>query len=101
MDLKNCRVLVTPTSYGKNDPSLKTFLEERVGEVIYNPTAKPLGSAQLQPFLKGVDGPIAGLDEIDGAATGTGEAAHSRSRRQRDQLNGLDGHTGLPGGPAE
>ena len=37
MDLKNCRLLVTPTSYGKNDPSLKTELEKRVGAVVSNP----------------------------------------------------------------
>jgi hypothetical protein len=34
MDLKECRLLVTPTSYGKNDPSLKTELEALLGEVI-------------------------------------------------------------------
>jgi D-3-phosphoglycerate dehydrogenase len=68
MNLKECRVLVTPTSYGKNDPSLKPFLEERVGQVIYNPTSKPLSSAQLQELLPGVDGWVAGLDEIDAAA---------------------------------
>ena len=33
-ELKSCRVLVTPTSYGKSDPRLKTELEEQVGEVI-------------------------------------------------------------------
>jgi D-3-phosphoglycerate dehydrogenase len=73
MDLKSCRVLVTPTSYGKNDPSLKTFLEQQVGEVIYNPTAKPLSSARLEKLLAEVDGYIAGLDEIDAAAIAAGK----------------------------
>lgn len=68
MDLKTCRVLVTPTSYGKNDSRLKSELEEQVGEVIYNPTGKPLKSAELAALLPGVDGYIAGLDEIDQAA---------------------------------
>jgi D-3-phosphoglycerate dehydrogenase len=68
MDLKNCRVLVTPTSYGKNDPRLKSRLEQLVGEVIYNPTGKPLGSAEVARLLPGVDGYIAGLDAIDRAA---------------------------------
>ncbi len=65
MDLKNCRVLVTPTSYGKNDPSLRTELEKVVGEVIYNPTGKPLTSAEVAALLPGIDGYIAGLDEMD------------------------------------
>ena len=67
-DLKKCRVLVTPTSYAKNDPRLKTDLEALVGEVIYNPTGKPLASADLARLLPGVDGFIAGLDGIDRAA---------------------------------
>lgn len=65
MNLKDCRVLVTPTSYGKDDPTLKSDLEALVGEVIYNRTGKPLSSAQVAGLLPGVDGYIAGLDEID------------------------------------
>jgi len=67
-NLKDCRVLVTPTSYGKNDPRLKSDLEALVGEVIYNPTGKPLISADLIRLLPGVDGYIAGLDGINRAA---------------------------------
>ncbi len=68
MNLKDCRLLVTPTSYGKNDPRLKTELEAQVGEVIYNPTGKPLTSAQVVELLPGIDGYIAGLDGIDANA---------------------------------
>lgn len=68
MNLKECRLLVTPTSYGKNDPRLKTELEALVGEVIYNPTGKPLTSAEVARLLPGVDGYIAGLDAIDASA---------------------------------
>ena len=68
MNLKECRLLVTPTSYGKNDPRLKTQLEEQVGEVIYNPTGKPLTSAEVAQLLPGIDGYIAGLDGIDAQA---------------------------------
>ena len=68
MDLKKAKLLVTPTSYGKNDPRLKTELEAQVGEVIYNPTGKPLTSAEVAALLPGVDGYIAGLDAIDRAA---------------------------------
>lgn len=67
-DLKECRVLVTPTSYAKNDARLKSDLEAQVGEVIYNPIGKPLSSAELARLLPGVDGLIAGLDVIDEAA---------------------------------
>jgi len=66
--LKDCRVLVTPTSYAKNDERLKSELEAQVGEVIYNPTGKPLPSADLARLLPGMDGLIAGLDVIDRAA---------------------------------
>lgn len=65
MDLKACRVLVTATSYGKNDPTLKTRLEALVGEVIYNATGKPLTAEQVKSMLPGVDGYIAGLDQVD------------------------------------
>lgn len=65
MDLRNCRILVTPTSYGKFNPALKSELENQVAEVTYNTTGKPLSSAQLAVLLPGMDGYIAGLDEID------------------------------------
>jgi D-3-phosphoglycerate dehydrogenase len=73
MNLKNCRVLVTPTSYGKNDPTLRSELEKLVGEVIYNPTGKPLSSSEVAGLLPGVDAYIAGLDEIDRAALQTAD----------------------------
>jgi D-3-phosphoglycerate dehydrogenase len=68
MNLKDCRLLVTPTSYGKNDSRLKTELEAQVGEAIYNPTGKPLTSAEVANLLPGIDGYIAGLDGIDANA---------------------------------
>ena len=80
MNLKECQILVTATSYGKNDPSLKTFLEERVGRVIYNPLSKPLTSAQLQELLPGVDGWVAGLDEINETALASADRLKVISR---------------------
>jgi D-3-phosphoglycerate dehydrogenase len=68
MDLKNCKLLVTPTSYGKNDPRLRTELENLAGEVVYNPTGKPLSAREVAELLNGVDGYIAGLDEINETA---------------------------------
>jgi D-3-phosphoglycerate dehydrogenase len=68
MDLKKAKLLVTPTSYGKNDPRLKSDLETQVSQVTYNPTGKPLKSSEVAALLPGVDGYIAGLDAIDRAA---------------------------------
>lgn len=68
MDLKSCRVLVTPTSYGKSDPRVRTVLETEVGEVVYNPHGRPLKAAEVRALLPGCDGYIAGVDEIDRAA---------------------------------
>jgi phosphoglycerate dehydrogenase-like enzyme len=66
--LKECHILVTPTSYGQHDARLKSDLEVLVGKVTYNPAGKPLASAQLRELLPGVDGYIAGLDAIDASA---------------------------------
>ena len=74
MNLKNCRILVTPTSYGKFNPELKTVLERQVAKVIYNPTGNPLSSAQLRTLLPGINGYIAGLDEIDSQALEAADA---------------------------
>lgn len=63
-DLKQCRVLVTATSYAMNDPTLRSDLEAAVGEVIYNPTSRPLSANDLCGLIGGIDGMIAGLDDI-------------------------------------
>ncbi|UCD80288.1 MAG: phosphoglycerate dehydrogenase [Desulfobacterales bacterium] len=67
-DLSACRVLVTPTSFAKGNPDLKSILEKTVGEVIFNPSSRPLASAELAELLKDADGFIAGLDQIDASA---------------------------------
>ncbi len=68
MDLKDCRLLVTPTSFGKNNPAMRRDLEAMVGDVIYNPTTRPLVSAEVAELLPGCHGYIAGLDEINRAS---------------------------------
>ena len=68
MELKKATLLVSPTSYGKNDSRLKTELKDAVGKVIYNPTGKPLTSEEVGNLLREADGFIAGLDVIDRAA---------------------------------
>jgi D-3-phosphoglycerate dehydrogenase / 2-oxoglutarate reductase len=45
--------------------ALKDELEHLVGEVVYNTTGKPLSSQQVSALLPGIDGYIAGLDQID------------------------------------
>jgi len=57
--------LVTPTTFGKEDPTLRATLEQTVGQVIYNPTTRPLGTEELIPLVREADGYIAGLDQID------------------------------------
>ena len=64
-DIRRCKVLVTPTSFGMDDPTLRSALAEQVDTVIYNPTARPLSSGELAALLPGCDGYIAGLDKID------------------------------------
>lgn len=63
--LQGCRILVTPTSFGKNQPELRTQLEAQVREVVYNTTGRPLTSEELVVMIPGIDGYIAGLDTID------------------------------------
>jgi phosphoglycerate dehydrogenase-like enzyme len=61
-------VLVTPTTFGKHDPRLRSELETAVGQVIYNSLGRPLTSPEVRALLPGCDGYIAGLDQIDRAA---------------------------------
>jgi len=63
--LQECRILVTPTSFGKSQPEMRTQLEAQVGDVIYNTTGRPLTSDELTVLIPGIDGYIAGLDAID------------------------------------
>jgi len=66
-ELKSMRVLVTSTSFGKADPTLCSALEGTVSEVIYNPYGRPLTASELSGLIRGVDGFIAGIDDIDAA----------------------------------
>lgn len=59
------RVLVTARSFGSHEPSLRAELEAAVGEVRYNQTGRSLTAGELRQQLGGVDGLLAGLDEID------------------------------------
>lgn len=65
VDLKNCRILVTPTTFGKENPDIRSYLERQVKEVIYNTLGRPYTSEELRALITDVDGYIAGLDLID------------------------------------
>jgi len=64
-DLRACRVLVTSTTFGIQDPALRSRLEQEVGEVRYNLEKRPLKAPELTHLVIGIDGWIAGIDEID------------------------------------
>jgi len=64
MDLTKCTVLVSPTSFTQGDPKVQQVLESSVGSVVYNTTGKRFSAVQLREMLKGVDGYIAGVDEV-------------------------------------
>ena len=72
--LRNCCVFVSANSFGKFNLALKTELEDLVGEVVYNTTGKPLSSEQVKRMLPGMNGYIAGLDQIDQHALQTADS---------------------------
>ncbi len=41
VDFNNCRLLVTTTAFGKDNPDIRSYLEEQVNEVIYNSSSQP------------------------------------------------------------
>jgi D-3-phosphoglycerate dehydrogenase / 2-oxoglutarate reductase len=63
--LADATVLVTPRSFGVDDPAIRTELEASVGAVRYSRLGRPLRADELTAELGDVDGLIAGLDEID------------------------------------
>lgn len=64
----DAHILVTPTSIELVDPRLREGFEAQVREVTYNPLGRPLKAEELALLLPGVDGYIAGLDEITAEA---------------------------------
>jgi D-3-phosphoglycerate dehydrogenase / 2-oxoglutarate reductase len=58
-------VLVTPRSFGVDDPEIRRELEAAVGEVRYSRYGRPLRAEELSGEVGDIDGLIAGLDEID------------------------------------
>ena len=63
--LRDCRVVVTPRSFGVHDATLCRDLEAAVGAVEYRPG--PLSADQLAEVVADADGLLAGLDEVSAA----------------------------------
>jgi D-3-phosphoglycerate dehydrogenase len=62
--LKDCNVLVTPTSFAKYNKNPAKEFKKLVGSIQYNTTGKPLKEKDLIPIIGNFDAMIAGLDEI-------------------------------------
>ena len=60
--LDECVVVVTPRSFGMDDPNLRSELEQAVAEVRYRPG--PLAATELERAVADADGLLAGLDEV-------------------------------------
>jgi len=61
--LNDCVVVVTPRSFGVDEPRLRHELEQQVGVVHYRPG--PLSSNELAEAVADADGLLAGLDEVN------------------------------------
>lgn len=68
--LKECKILVTPTSFARYNRNLAKELENAVKGVVYNTSGKPLTEGELIPLIGDIDGYIAGLDEINAKVIG-------------------------------
>jgi D-3-phosphoglycerate dehydrogenase len=63
------KILITPTSFradntGAEMEQLRRFVSEREGELVFNPSGKPLTEEELIPLVRDCEGYIAGLDFI-------------------------------------
>ena len=65
------KILATPTSFKPDGISdALTALKEFAGEIVFNPTGKPLPERELIRLLDGCDGVIAGLDPFNANVIG-------------------------------
>lgn len=68
MGPEDCRILVTPASYGTFGSDLRRRLEESCKEAVFYAGDRPLTEGELREALRGIDGYIAGLDEVTAVA---------------------------------
>lgn len=62
----NYRVLVTPRSFGKTDPSVFDTLEKAGIEIVRNPSGGILSKEMMIELIADCDGVILGVDPMDG-----------------------------------
>ena len=91
------KILVTPTSIKPDSKSdaldaLKAF----AGELVYNPTGKPLAERDLLKLLKGCDGVVAGLDDYSGEVIRL--CANYADNSNADANTNADAFAGVTGG---
>ncbi|MDD5016497.1 MAG: phosphoglycerate dehydrogenase [Eubacteriales bacterium] len=59
------KILITPTSFTKQqNAKAVALITAYADEVVYNPYARPLNAEEVSALLDGIDGYIAGLDDI-------------------------------------
>lgn len=66
------KILVTPRSFGKNDPSPIALLRERGYELVMNPYGKILTKEQMIEHIRDVDGVVVGVDPLDAEVLAAG-----------------------------
>ncbi len=59
------RVLVTPTTFAKNDPTPADLLVRRGFELVRNTTGRPFTKAEMLEAMAGMDAVIVGTDPMD------------------------------------
>jgi D-3-phosphoglycerate dehydrogenase len=59
------KVLITPRSYGREDPDVFRVLKEAGLEVVTNDTGGILSKAQMMEAIAGCEGVIIGIDPLD------------------------------------
>ncbi len=74
------RVLITPRSFAKTDPTPQIMLEEEGLETLRHPGEKPLEEDELTQLLAGVDGVIIGVDRLSGGAIRAADSLRAISK---------------------
>jgi len=59
------KILITPRSFGKNDPTPINMLKEHGYEIVINPYGRMLTKSEMLEHLRDADGVIVGIDPID------------------------------------
>ena len=66
------KILVTPRSFGKNDPAPIALLKEQGYQLVMNPYGKILTKEQMIEHIRDVDGVVVGVDPLDAEVIAAG-----------------------------